>query len=678
MASFRYSQWDGTQQVFDFDEGAVVGEISDHLLTSGDLNSAIRDLQRRGLPDQFGERGLGVQELLQQLQNARQQALRRYDLSSVVKGIREKIEHIVLLERDGIGRQVEAARSRMRRGKTELDAATMARLLADLERRTSKSRALLDDVPPNDPAEAIRQLRDYEFMDSGAKQEFDELLKSLQRQVADSFVKDLSKSLQGMPRDGLDAMKDMVRDLNRLLEQRIRGEEPDFQDFMDRHGAQFGPDAPRDMDELVDSLEQRMGRAQSLLASLSPEQSAQLRELMASVFDTPGLQGELDRLMENLDYLDPLASMGKDFGFFGEDAVDLSSAIDQLDRLHKMDTLERQLRRTQQGAGADEVDPNLLRSVLGDAAGRALDQLTGLAGYLERAGYIKQNGERFELTPKGMRKIGQRALQEIFTYIKMDRTGGHQIDKAGSGIEHADETKLYEFGDSFAPHLQKTIMNAVMRESTGTPVRIQPEDFEVYRTENLAQSSTVLMLDLSLSMAMRGNFTAAKKVALALDSLIRHRFPRDRLFIVGFSTYAREVKAERLPYLSWDEFDPYTNIQDGLALAQKLLSKIKGGSKQIVMISDGEPTAHMEDGQVFLQYPPSPRTIRATLGEVKRCTRQSIVINTFMLDRNSHLVDFIDQMTRVNRGRVFYTTPEHLGQYILVDYLDSRRRKMVV
>ena len=333
---------------------------------------------------------------------------------------------------------------------------------------------------------------------------------------------------------------------------------------------------------------------------------------------------------------------------------------------------------TQQGAAADEVDPALTRTVLGEDAGRALDQLAGLTDYLERAGYIKQNGQRFELTPKGMRKIGQRALQEIFAYIKMDRAGGHQVDGTGAGVEHADDTKIYEFGDSFAPHLQKTIMNAVLREHAGTPVRMQPEDFEVYRTENLAQSSTVLMLDLSLSMAMRGNFTAAKKVALALDSLIRHRFPRDRLHIIGFSTYAREVKADRLPYLSWDELDPYTNIQHGLALAQKLLSRFKGGTKQIVMISDGEPTAHMEGGQIFLQYPPSPRTIRATLGEVKRCTQQSIVINTFMLDRNSYLVDFIDQLTRINRGRVFYTTPERLGQYILVDYLDSRRRKMVV
>ena len=346
-------------------------------------------------------------------------------------------------------------------------------------------------------------------------------------------------------------------------------------------------------------------------------------------------------------------------------------------QLQNMDDLERQIRRTRQGA-PDEIDRTLLEETLGPEARQALDQLTELADRLEREGYIRKVGGSFELSPKGMRKLGQRALQEIFAYIKKERVGGHQVERHGPGVEHTDETKPYEFGDAFTPHLQRTIMNAVMRDSSGTPVHIRPEDFEVYRTEQLSQAATVLMVDLSLSMAMRGNFMAAKKVALALDNLIRSKFTRDKLFIVGFSTYAREIKADRLPYLSWDEFDPYTNIQHGLAVSQKLLSKIKGGTKQIIMISDGEPTAHMEGGQLYLQYPPSPRTIRATLAEARRCTQQDIVINTFMLDRNSYLIDFIDQLTRINRGRVFYTTPDRLGQYILVDYLSSRKRKMVV
>ena len=182
------------------------------------------------------------------------------------------------------------------------------------------------------------------------------------------------------------------------------------------------------------------------------------------------------------------------------------------------------------------------------------------------------------------------------------------------------------------------------------------------------------MLDLSLSMAMRGNFLAAKKVALALDNLIRSQFPRDSLHIVGFSTYAREVKPDKLAYLTWDELDHYTNIQHGLNTARRLLDRSHGGTRQIIMVSDGEPTAHMEGGRLYLQYPPSPRTIRETLKEVRRCTRQDIKINTFMLERSAYLAEFVEQMTSINRGRVFYTSPAKLGEYILVDYLTSRRK----
>ena len=417
---------------------------------------------------------------------------------------------------------------------------------------------------------------------------------------------------------------------------------------------------------------------QSLLNSMSPEQRQSLQDLLSSAISDPELQQELAQLAANMEELDPMGSLRQEYPFAGTEKLDLSDALQVMEQLQKMEQLERQLRKVQQGGSVSDVDQGALEEVLGEEARQALERLAKMGELLEDSGYIRKLGNRFELTPKGMRKIGHRALQEIFAYIKKDRMGSHQTDSQGYGIEYADATKSYEFGDPFLPHTQRTILNAVLRESTGTPVKVRPEDFEVYRTEQLAQSSTVLMLDLSLSMAMRGNFMAAKKVALALDNLIRTQFPRDKLFIIGFSTYAREVKPEKLPYMSWDEFDPYTNIQHGLLLAQKLLSRVKGGSKQIIMISDGEPTAHMEGGQVFLQYPPSPRTIRRTLAEVRRCTQQSIVINTFMLDRNSYLVDFVEQLTRLNRGRVFYTTPERLGHYILVDYLNARKKKVVV
>ena len=681
MPAYRYSRWDGRQQVFPPDDSAIMGELSDQLLQHGDINAALRALMRSGLPQPFGERGMGLQDLLDRLQQRRRDTMKQYNLDSALDDIRAKLDSIFEKEERGLQRELDRSQALRAEDAGEasgLDPEVRRKLAEDLERRASRSRESLDAVPRDDPAQAIEALRGYEFMDAEAKAEFDELLNTLRRQAAESFFRDITKSLEQMSPEQMRAMREMMSDLNEMLEEKINGGDPDFDGFMQRWGGMFGDDPPKDFDDLLDRLRRQMAQTQSLLDSLSTDQSQQLQDLMQSAFgDSPEMAAEMRRLAANMDYMDPLASMSRQYSFTGDEEIDLSGALDLMGQLQNMDDLERQIRRTRQGA-PDEIDRTLLEETLGPEARQALDQLTELADRLEREGYIRKVGGSFELSPKGMRKLGQRALQEIFAYIKKERVGGHQVERHGPGVEHTDETKPYEFGDTFTPHLQRTIMNAIMRDSSGTPVHIRPEDFEVYRTEQLSQAATVLMVDLSLSMAMRGNFMAAKKVALALDNLIRSKFTRDKLFIVGFSTYAREIKADRLPYLSWDEFDPYTNIQHGLAVSQKLLSKIKGGTKQIIMISDGEPTAHMEGGQLYLQYPPSPRTIRATLAEARRCTQQDIVINTFMLDRNSYLIDFIDQLTRINRGRVFYTTPDRLGQYILVDYLSSRKRKMVV
>jgi uncharacterized protein with von Willebrand factor type A (vWA) domain len=236
------------------------------------------------------------------------------------------------------------------------------------------------------------------------------------------------------------------------------------------------------------------------------------------------------------------------------------------------------------------------------------------------------------------------------------------------------ETKRYEFGDNLDLDLKQTIMNALLREYRVPPVKLTPGDFEVYESEQLTRSATVLMLDLSLSMPMRGNFYAAKQVAMALDSLIRSQFPRDSLHIIGFSSYAREIKKEDLATMGWDEFDPYTNIQHGLALARKLLSKEKCQNKQVILVSDGEPTAHVENGQIYFQYPPSVRTIQLTLKEVEYCTKAGVIINTFMLGESYFLNAFVTRIAQLNKGRVFFTSADSLGQYMLVDYISNKKK----
>jgi uncharacterized protein with von Willebrand factor type A (vWA) domain len=273
-----------------------------------------------------------------------------------------------------------------------------------------------------------------------------------------------------------------------------------------------------------------------------------------------------------------------------------------------------------------------------------------------------------ELTPKGIRRIGQRALGDLFRRLLQDRAGRHEIERAGFGHERSNDHKMYEFGDPLHLDVARTLKNAITRGGSGTPVRITQEDFEIERTEQVTRAATVLMLDVSLSMEMRGRFLAAKKVAMALHALISSQFPRDYLGMVSFGRVAREVKPERLPEATWD-FEWGTNMQHALALARKMLSS------QIIMITDGEPTAHIEDGYPYFDYPPSPRTIEMTLREVQRCTRDNIRINTFMLEDNPYLRDFVERMMKMNRGRAFYTTPETLGDYVLVDFLEDKREQ---
>jgi uncharacterized protein with von Willebrand factor type A (vWA) domain len=279
-----------------------------------------------------------------------------------------------------------------------------------------------------------------------------------------------------------------------------------------------------------------------------------------------------------------------------------------------------------------------------------------------------------ELTPRGLRKIGQNALSDLFSKLIKDRMGRHVADREGIGHERTFETKPYEWGDPFNLSIERTIRNALGRSGAGTPVRLSPEDFEIDRTESLTSTATVLALDLSLSMPMQDNFLAAKKVAMALHSLITSQFPRDYLGLVGFGELARELRAEQLPEVSFD-YTYGTNMQHALLLARRMLAR-QSGTKQVIMITDGEPTAHIQpDGQPFFSYPPAPETIQVTLNEVLRATREGIRINTFMLDSREYLRSFVEKITQLNRGRAFFTTPETLGDYVLVDFLDQKRAR---
>jgi uncharacterized protein with von Willebrand factor type A (vWA) domain len=350
----------------------------------------------------------------------------------------------------------------------------------------------------------------------------------------------------------------------------------------------------------------------------------------------------------------------------------MQEAMGLMDRLQGMDRLESQLERG--SFRLDDVDRGLAQELLGPQARQALEQLGKVTELLEKAGYVERKDRRLELTPRGLRRIGQSALRDIFMQLKRARLGQHRLDHAGQGVDPSEELKQYEFGDPFLIDLKETLFESLERQGRGVPVHMEPQDFIVRRTEHSTESATVLMIDMSRSMFLRDCFLAAKKVAIALDSLIRSQFPRDSLYVVGFSNHAVELKPHSLPQITLNDYVYGTNMQHGFQVARSLLAKHRG-NRQVIMVTDGEPTAHLDNGRVYFAYPPTYRTIQETLKEVRRCTRDKIVINTFMLERGPYLTEFVNEMTKINRGRAFFVSPERLGEYVLVDYVSGKQQR---
>ncbi len=657
---FRYSKWDGTQTGFDLDADALLSEMSDDLIYHNDVNAALRRMLQQGLRDRNGEELMGLREMLQRLKERRRQELESRDLGGVYDDIAQRLDDVVDREREGIERRVDEAQQSGDRRRQEI-----------VEDLATERRRQLDELLP-DLASRVQALQEYDFMDDGARQQFEELMNELREQLMQSYFNQLSEGMQNLTPERMQRMKDMLAELNQMLEQRERGEEPDFAGFMERYG-DFFPGNPQTLDELLEQMAQSMAQMQQLLNSMTPEQRAQLQALAESLMEDIDLNWQVQQLAGNLQRAFPDMPWQRSMSFDGDNPLSMGQMPGLLDTLGDLDDLENLLRSATQPGQLAEVDVDRARDLLGDDAARSLERLADLARILEEAGLIEQREGRYELTPRAMRAIGQKALGDLFRKLLKDRAGRHEAQDSGAGNERTYEHKPYEFGDPFHLNVEQTIRNALQRQGTGTPVRVAPEDFEVERTEVITRTATVLLLDVSLSMPMRDNFLAAKKVAMALHSLITSQFPRDYFGLVSFGRVAREVKPEHLPEMSWD-FEWGTNMQHAMLLARRLLSR-QSGTKQIIMITDGEPTAHIEGGEAYFQYPPSPITIEETLKEVMRCTRDDIRINTFMLDESYYLREFVERMMKMNRGRAFFTTPDTLGDYVLVDFLEQRRQQ---
>jgi uncharacterized protein with von Willebrand factor type A (vWA) domain len=534
-------------------------------------------------------------------------------------------------------------------------------------------RRMMDDLLEHgDPDQALRRLMQRGYRDGAGRdiaglRDLLERVRQRRAQLTRDAFSELQAAISNASPELLQRAKEMLSELNRMVERRDAGEDvqADFERFMSQYG-DLVPGNPANLDELLDSLARQLAAARELLESLTPEQRAKLSELSEALLEGDAdLRMELERLAAVLANASGADELSLPFG--------LGPASSLAGQLSDIGGLEQLLAGAPSPGALAEVDIERARELLGQEDARSLEALGHLARQLRDSGLVEQKGGRLKLTPRGLRRIGDQALADLYTRLAQYRAGQHPVGTPGAGHERAGETKPYEWGDAFNLSIERTVRNALARHGPGTPVQLAPVDFEVERTESLSRSATVIMLDLSLSMPMRGNFLPAKKMAIALHALISSRFPSDYLGIVGFSRYAREVPFRELPEVSWD-YDWGTNIQHGLELSRKLLSRQRG-TRQVIMVTDGEPTAHWPPGapQPFFAYPPTQETVDATLVEVARCTREGVRINTFALDATGYLRRFVEQISRLNRGRAFFTSPDALGDYVLADFLEAKR-----
>jgi uncharacterized protein with von Willebrand factor type A (vWA) domain len=648
---YRYGRWRGGPDPLapPYDLGSAVDEIGDSVLGGSGVREALRELLRRGMD---GRRGLD--ELRRSVRDRLRQARTAGRMDGTLQEVRELLDKALAAERRELFPDPD-------------DAARLAE--AEL------------DALPQDTAGAVRALKDYPFRSAEAQQAYDQIQDLLRREVLDSSFANMKQALQNATEGDMQAVKDMVADLSQLLDAHNRGEDTDeqFREFMDKHG-QFFPDDPQSVDELVDSLARRAAAQERMMAGLSPEQRAELADLMAQTMSDLGLASEMAHLQDALRQARPDLPWGQRGQVpDGEQSLGLGDATSAVAELADLEALSNQLSQGYAGASLADVDEELLEQALGREAVDDLAALRQMERELERQGYLNRSDGKLELSPKAVRRLGATALRRVFAKLDAAGRGEHDVADAGSAGELTGSSREWHFGDEQPLDVVRTVRNAVLR-TAGEPhadgdrrVRIAVEDFEVVETERRTGAAVALLVDLSYSMALRGTWGAAKSTAMALHSLVTTRFPQDAIQIIGFSSVAQVLRPETLAELSVDTLQG-TNLQHGLMLARRFLAHHRDAEPVVLVVTDGEPTAHLEeDGTPYFCWPPMPETIAKTVAEVERVARSGATLNVFALDPDPGLVHFVHDITSRAGGRVFTPDSERLGEYVVADYLRTRR-----
>lgn len=626
------------------DAGAAVDALADRILDGSSVRDALRDMLRRGMD---GARGLD--DLRRRLQQRRRELQKSGRLDGLLEKVREKLDEALEHERSA--------------------------LFPDPSDDARFREASLDMLP-DDTSRAVRELADYDWRSPEGRAAYDEIREMLRRDVLDQQFKDLTRGLQSTPTpQAQQALKDMLADLNSMLDKHRRGEDvsEDFEQFMDKHG-DFFPDRPESFEQLLDDLARRAAAMQRMLDSMTPEQREELAGLMEQAWQDLDLAAEMAQLQDHLRALRPdLPWQGRQ-RMQGERGLGLPDATEALAEIADLEALEAQLSQDYPGATLDDVDVEAVERALGRQAVDDIERLREIERQLREQGYLT---ERSELSPKAVRRIGRTALRRVFADLGAGPRGDHEIHDAGAAGEFTGQSRAWEFGDEQPLDVVRTVGNAVRRRLIDGSSGMSADDFEVRETETRTRAAVALLVDQSFSMVMNDTWRAAKTTAMALQALAASAYPLDALQVITFANLARTVNPEELPDLAASDIQG-TNLHHALMLAGRFLDRHRDAEPVCLVVTDGEPTAHLvstpgQGPDWSFMWPPDRETIELTVAEVDRLTRRGVPISWFRLGDDPRLERFLDAMARRNGGRVFAADGDRLGDYVVTDYVRARK-----
>ena len=627
-------------------------QIGQDVMEGTSPRRALAELLRRGTKNMKG-----ADRLAAEANRKRRELLARNNLDGTLQEIKKLLDEAVLAERQELARALD-------------DDARFQELQ-------------IESLPPS-PAKAVQELSEYQWRSGEAKQKYEQIKDLLGREMLDQRFAGMKQALENASDEDRQAVNEMLDDLNDLLDKHANGEDTqeDFENFMAKHG-QYFPENPRNVDELLDSLAKRAAAAQRFRNSLSPEQRAELDALAQQAFGSPQLMNALSRLDGHLQAARPGEDWNGSSEFSGDNPLGMGQGAQALADIGELEQLAEQLSQSYSGATMDDVDLDALARQLGDEAAVDARTLAELERALMNQGFLDRGSDgQWRLSPKAMRQLGQAALRDVAQQLS-GRHGERETRRAGAAGELTGATRPWAFGDTEPWNVTRTITNAVLRRA-GTdrrdgPVRIAVDDVEVSETETRSQAVVALLVDTSFSMVMENRWLPMKRTALAVSHLVSTRFRSDALEIIAFGRHARTVSAAELTGLE-GVYEQGTNLHHALALASRHLRRHPNAQPVVLVVTDGEPTAHLEnygsDGtSVFFDYPPHPRTISHTVRGFDEVARLGAQVTIFRLGDDPGLARFIDQVARRVEGRVVVPDLDGLGAAVVGDYLRARRRR---